>query len=1076
MSDVSRLPFIPSAELDRILHGGGVWSLRVEVMRPGDVAWTNLSDVAGGDWVVGVADSPAAMSSGHQVDQPVGRFTITLMTHADGRTLSPGITSEPLNRNASDVFAPLLYPGNFVRIYAGNAPAGVTPTMRPWRRGRVDDVEWPENDVLLYVSTPDGELESRAWIKSPQRRGAPEPGVPLEEEMADLLDEFADGEPLRVLPDAGFPGYASLGVGEYETDRTSLGPMLREWAHRVGADARYIWDEEAWQDVYTLFLPPRDKTTPDLVIGRSVIRGVTTLRASREYVRNDFELEYPNAATGLRETLTDRDVASIEQFGPGYMFIGEADGSPITTPTAAANLLAFARHDLAQPPTTKRVRLPFLPWLTLHDVVHVAPDDRRFNNATIWSVTAVRHSVTADEEPYTEADMRGGSPVGMYYGWHTRPQATFDSAAYGLIDVDEVDAVQPDHTAFDFEFGSKMSELWWAYRIVPFPPTRADWDAVKESVVALQPLTARRMEVPNPAANQRGLLRLEPRYRNGQGELLVYNDDVVLEFEIQPDAPQVALSLDMVQTGKNVDLLLDLTASASALPVSWEVREGGASGVLLADGTVATAGRHRFDKVVSEGLGGRYAPATGTQSWFAKATDASGKIYYDHIEAGALQDPKFRNDRQSTDPLNLLSRRFYIQVDEPGGQGGVLRAWINPDASTSADAEAAPTGVATVAAGDYTFGPSTAFGTAGNLLSGLRAHPGVVVAIYLEFIAADGRTTGIQRYELESSLSHIFDEYGEWVAGSIATQLAFASEFRGWTHVSSFAALSALTPQQFGNTKAYTYNPTTKVGSRYAWNGSGWVADTSLPIVLSYPIVEAGMVTAEVIATLALQAKLAGIERLTASNVNIGSLALISNDAGAIVYGSFINATGDAGLNLEATGSQRVLWGPGFEVRANGQIVLNHGAIQLNPDGTASFGGHLDGAGGSFAGVLTASIVSVDGVLSFGGFHGLDPWRGMRWENSLGTAVALFSNGLDLNLTLHTSGEFNVEGPIYAERFHGPLAGNADTATYASDAGNAAYASQAGGADYASQAGSVTGYAPTVVVIDGTSYTLLAQA
>ena len=130
---------LAAGELTRILDGTGDWEYRVEVKRPGDAGWTDLSNVAGGDWTLGVQvgdESP---------DQPVTEFTLRFLMHADSDSLAPGISSS-LNTNAALAFDPLLYPGTMVRVDAANLSAAqtrATATWRRWLEGEVDDVEWP---------------------------------------------------------------------------------------------------------------------------------------------------------------------------------------------------------------------------------------------------------------------------------------------------------------------------------------------------------------------------------------------------------------------------------------------------------------------------------------------------------------------------------------------------------------------------------------------------------------------------------------------------------------------------------------------------------------------------------------------------------------------------------------------------------------------------------------------------------------------------------------------------------------------------------------------------------------------
>ena len=80
-------------------------------------------------------------------------------------------------------------------------------------------------------------------------------------------------------------------------------------------------------------------------------------------------------------------------------------GSPITTAAQMDALLGYALSDTGTPLTEKRVRLPFLPWLELHDRLTITADGVRFTADQSYSVTGVSPSrkcaapVTSKGEP-----------------------------------------------------------------------------------------------------------------------------------------------------------------------------------------------------------------------------------------------------------------------------------------------------------------------------------------------------------------------------------------------------------------------------------------------------------------------------------------------------------------------------------------------------------------------------------------------------------------------------------------------------------------------------------------------------
>lgn len=989
MSEISRLPFIPTAEMDRILSRTGEWSYQVEVRRPDEETWTDLSDVAGGDWVLSVQDNPAALGPGYQVDQPVGRFTVAFLARADGRTLSPGISAEPLNMDASAAFAPLLYPGNYLRIRSGNATPGGSPTMRQWLTGRVEDVEWPENDVLAYVSTPDAELE-RAWVKSEgELRGADYPGVPLQDEIADLLSEWGpDGISLRVLPDDSFPEYAEIGVGKYFTDRREVGPFLRERAQSMGADLRYVWDEDAGDVSYTLYLPPRDRTTPHLQLGPDQIEVVPLLRVSREFVRNDFEIQYLSAATEKRETLRTRNDASAEQFGEAYMFLGEADGSTINTESAATNLLAYAEHDLSQPPTTKRIRIPFCPWITLHDVLGVDPDDARFDYQTTWSVTAVRHEVTA-EDAHTELDLRGGSPVGMYLGWHTRPQRPDDPALeYGLIDFREMAPSVPGNRRWGWtRRGRQVGEVWFGYKAFPAPWNEDYWPQVAALVVPLPDdqdwieLTPEQL----PDASQVGALWVEPRLAStGQ----VYEDaNVVERVKIDPVAASLDVTLTAAIVANAVDLTLTVTQAAGAkvYPATARIYEDGESGALIA--TIPLTADGTKAKADVSALGARTLPAEGKRTWAVVVTDVAGNTYRDVVEASALGKPSFVAVDTRISPTNLRAVDLFATVIDPQPkQGGTLEWWfpaIDEEAGTvtPADSSAAATGSRIVTAEEIAGGSVSFDPIDPEAWSGIPTTGAETLTLFLKYTSGDGRTTGAQPFVLKGSLGALIDLTNRFRAGSIDRALVLAEAFRPFAFATA-VQLAGTSPEDWGTNLAFDATAGVEQAYRYNEGTGAWDPFTPTATHAMIPIFQAGVIT-----TTLLDAEAVTGTILAGDSVEGRHMAAIVMEVGKYIHSSNY-VTGISGWAMED------------DLAEFNDVIVR---------------GTLDGADGNFSGHLTASEIGVAGDLDFGFFGALSSAVGLKWQNVLLTQASILSDGVDIDLvaqSVNINGDLDVSEDI----------------------------------------------------------------
>ena len=422
---------LAAGELARIMGQTGRWLFRVEVKRRADTAWTDLSAVAGGDWVTSVR------TDGETPDQPVSQFTVAFLRRADGRSLAPGMSADSFNRNAAAVFKPLLGPRSQIRVSAANLirtdPDG-SAVWRRWLEGEIEDPSWPGDDVVCLCNSLDGILQ-RTQIEAKEVRGAPDPGVPMADELQGLLNRWRPSGDVTL----NIPFWPEKGVGEYVPEG-SLGEQARLIAQQIGWDLRYRWSEPHGDFRYTLYQPPRDKTTFDLTVAGSEVMAVSSLQSTPRWLRNAFSISFRNAKTGNREVLHRENAGSIADFDRVWMGLVEPDGSPINDPTSAGNLLAFADSDLSRPITDISVELPFIPWLELHDRLAIQADGARFDYDTAWSVTGLSHEVNGDDRK-TVAQLRGGQPVGQYLAWHKREsigQGVLDPASQlSLIDFHE---------------------------------------------------------------------------------------------------------------------------------------------------------------------------------------------------------------------------------------------------------------------------------------------------------------------------------------------------------------------------------------------------------------------------------------------------------------------------------------------------------------------------------------------------------------------------------------------------------------------------------------------------------------
>lgn len=920
---ISRLPQIPIAELNRIKAGTGAWRFRTLVRRPGEGAWTDLTN----EWVLGYQVPPSTP------DAPAETFTITFLARAEGQTLALGMASDPLNRDALGVFAPRLYPGTYVEVWAANDTAAGADdgTLRLWLEGRVGPAAWPEDEVSCTVYTPDSILNQVHIEEEGVERGALYPGTPLATEIQENLTAWAPWAP--PLTTIGDP---QVGVGPYLTEFEPLGPQLRQWAQEKGWDFRHLPLGTDGRMIPTLYLPPRDKTVPDLDFATNQILGVPELAVDDSQVRAHIYVKYPDPTTGELVTVQRVSTYAETQFIPRAMQIKLASDDPAANAVSANRLADYAVHDVGDAFTTKQIETYFNPWLTLHDMIGVDPDDVRFDYVTRWAVLGVGHTVTAEKQR-SQVDLRGGSPVGQYYSWFARETPVEDEGAlyeYGLIGVREMIPSADGLRRWGWtRRGRQVKRVVFA----ALPKTGAfdedaAWTEAEAAAVAI-PETQEYVEFTAPVGQETVLLYLEPQILVG-GAYELFSDALAHRILVKPLPANMAVSLTGTIVAAAVDLTITTQAAkgATVYPAVARVFEAGTTKIaeftITADGT--------FTKTEQSALGGRLLPMLGVRTWVLEVTDAAGNLYRDHVEMGALAMPAIVevHSRQSPD---LLSVDIYGTFRDPWGKGGTLMYWLPADLATPADPLAAPTGSLLIADGSdpgaenvFYFGPTTIPDFGNVKIAGNSA------VIYFQFITTDGRDTGIIAATVSSSLQFLIDQFGQLRAGSVHNALVLSEMFRPYFMGNGAPTLTVADYETNLYFDVDTLTP-------YRDDGAGWVVDTSVPAMAFAPILRAGVVTAEVIAAGAVRAKLVGAERLVAGNINIGRLDLIASDAGAIVDGSFVavdSLTGQpiAALNLGATGSEYVLYAPGFRISADGSVT--------EFDGTGTFRGDLELEGG----------------------------------------------------------------------------------------------------------------------------------
>lgn len=932
-------------------------------------------------------------------DSPIA--TLNLAFHREWMedntlSLSPQITTSTYNRlDDGTTYSPLLHVGRDVVL-------SVIPTARGAARpasgfyevfrGKVGKTAWPGRfgDAAITCRDQSGRFETE-WLETEEHYEAAQQ---IEDVMQAVLDaKYGAGVYTLNVPVATGKGLSHA----YNTGKQSVWAVLWSLAQSIGWVVWWRYQADGTASL-TLFEPSRSKSASDFTVAG--LRDYQTLELDEEDIRNVCEVEYSDS-DGARLSTEVEDTGSIADYGGirRYFLLSEPPDSPIRSSADATTLGTAAVSDLRDPDVVATATQPLHFGLECAVDLLTYPADGVFFTATqALAPFSLTHSHEEGRDHQSSANLRG-KPSGGRAMWRGRSvRHENPSGEYGLIDFREVAPGTAGNRRWAWtRRGRQVDEVWFAFKLYTAPWADDNWANVKTFVAPI-PDAQDYIEIANadlPNASQVGALWVEPRIDRG-GQLVVYNENVIERVKVDPVPADIDVKFTASIVSNAVDLSLTLTAAAGAkvYPATALVYEDGESGTLLATLTFSADGTKT--KTDNAALGGRTLPAEGKREWVVVVTDVAGNVYRRLAEVNAPRLPYFDRIKQTLD-VSYTGIDFFGRANDPAGLGGTLEVWVPTGGTTPADPAASPTASLVIAAADMpkSFGPASV-----AVLDAIASAPGTSLDVILKFTATDGRTTGQQFFPLQDSMQVLVDLVGDLRAGSIKRATQMLEQYQPFFIADTVGDLPA---------NGDTYNRAlvgTDPPAAYRWDGSAWVVDPSTPAVTYTGALIAGIVQAEAIGTGVLKAKLVGTERLDADNLNIGSLSLIASDAGAIVSGSFVAVDASsniiAGLDLNATGTERILWAGGvagsetLKVLADGTATFA-GALSAATGtfagslsaATGTFAGNLSAAGGDFAGELSATLVTVQGGLNLAATHGASSAL-IRWGDGLAGSTGRF--------------------------------------------------------------------------------------
>lgn len=366
-------------------------------------------------------------------DQPfaTGQVTFVRENHQGPEgSLAPLMAASLWNRDDVGSYAPLLALGREVVVDVAVVELAADPLAVDWMelfRGRIERPAWPSRDTNEIT------VDLEDWL------GAFLRDFQIEEEHVYEAGATQKSVMQQILDDALGPGFIVLHVPQ-PTGGAGLGDDYRQRREGVLAALDVLAKGSGWvvRPEYdaagvlrlTLLEPDRDAVDPLWTYGPATYREVTQLETSLNDLRNAFELEFPDAATGTRLKLTDEDPASIAALGGHprgrrWMRIEEPDGSVINSAASATALLAAIKADVAQGPIIQEIETLFSPHLQVRDYLAFLPNGRHYDSEQRGAVAHLRHRYEAAQEQGGQGTERtyirtSVKPRGAYLGWLTR--------------------------------------------------------------------------------------------------------------------------------------------------------------------------------------------------------------------------------------------------------------------------------------------------------------------------------------------------------------------------------------------------------------------------------------------------------------------------------------------------------------------------------------------------------------------------------------------------------------------------------------------------------------------------------
>jgi hypothetical protein len=384
-----------------IQNGSGTWKALTNLSGTG---FSGLNFFKGATWT-------------DDVDAATWTGTVTLaesLKAASGAEISiaPDVESSPANVDDTLAYNPLIDGMRRIRWYTTTGRlGGVDASEQKAFDGYV--VNYAQQSQISLRVADLGHLLVITQIEDERTYGTPA-GVTLSSVIQQILDDNMGVGAYTLVVEAG--EVATAMVREFKQDRVKVMEAIRSLAQlTVGANVRFMWNAAGEMEL-RLFMPPRNKTTPDFTFSADNYEPVPSFERNTEDIRNKGRLYYKDKGKQTVVFVPGKVQESIDRYFPRYFEFREIAAKHVVNETAATTMLDKALSDMAFPKAEKKFTTLYSWRHEVHDLFTMSANGKQYTTDQPMFVTRVTHTLGGPKETRSAFELRG-TVAGFYSRW-----------------------------------------------------------------------------------------------------------------------------------------------------------------------------------------------------------------------------------------------------------------------------------------------------------------------------------------------------------------------------------------------------------------------------------------------------------------------------------------------------------------------------------------------------------------------------------------------------------------------------------------------------------------------------------